>query len=179
MLKGQRVILRAMTRDDLTRLAEFNNDVEVELSGGGDPPMPQSLARLQAEFEQRVSSGGRDGSDFAIEADGRFIGICALFNFDQTAHTCELGISIGDKDYWGRGFGRETVSVLLNYAFRLRNFHKVWLRVHGLNERAQRAYQSCGFVEEGRLRAHVWSNGVYDDLVHMGVLREEWQAKQQ
>lgn len=179
MLKGQRVILRAMTRDDLTRLAEFNNDVEVELSGGGDPPMPQSLARLQAEFEQRVSSGGRDGSDFAIEADGRFIGICALFNFDQTAHTCELGISIGDKDYWGRGFGRETVSVLLDYAFRLRNFHKVWLRVHGLNERAQRAYQSCGFVEEGRLRAHVWSNGVYDDLVHMGVLREEWQAKQQ
>lgn len=168
-----------MTRDDLTRLAEFNNDVEVELSGGGDPPMPQSLARLQAEFEQRVSSGGRDGSDFAIEADGRFIGICALFNFDQTAHTCELGISIGDKDYWGRGFGRETVSVLLDYAFRLRNFHKVWLRVHGLNERAQRAYQSCGFVEEGRLRAHVWSNGVYDDLVHMGVLREEWQAKQQ
>lgn len=179
MLKGQRVILRAVTRDDLTRLAEFNNDVEVELSGGGDPPMPQSLARLQAEFEQRVSSGGRDGSDFAIEADGRFIGICALFNFDQTAHTCELGISIGDKDYWGRGFGRETVGLLLDYAFRLRNFHKVWLRVHGLNERAQRAYQSCGFVEEGRLRAHVWSNGVYDDLVHMGVLREEWQAKQQ
>lgn len=177
MLKGEKVTLRALTRDDLPRLCEFNNDIAVELAGGGDPPMPQSLSRLQAEFDQKVSSGGRDGSDFAIEADGKLIGICGLFNFDMTAHTCELGITIGDKDYWGRGYGREAVFLLLEYAFLLRNFHKVWLRVHGSNKRAQRAYRACGLVEEGRLRSHVWSNGAYDDLVYMGVLREEWKAK--
>ena len=47
MLKGERILLRAITRDDLPRLCAFNNDLEVELSGGGDPPMPQSLERLQ------------------------------------------------------------------------------------------------------------------------------------
>ncbi len=175
MLKGEKVILRAMEREDLERLWQFNNDLEVELAGGGDPPMPQSLARLQAEFESKVSSGGRDGASFAIEADGQLIGQCSLFNFDDTAHTCELGIAIGDKAYWGKGYGREAVGLLLEYAFRYRNLRRVFLRTDGQNIRGQRAYRACGFVEEGRLRAHVYSNGAYDDLVFMGILRDEWQ----
>lgn len=175
MLQGHLVRLRAMTREDLLRLCEFNNDLEVELAGGGDPPMPQSLERLQAEFDQRVSGGGRDGTSFAIEADGHCIGQCALFNVNATAQTCELGITIGDKAYWGRGYGRESVALLVAYAFRHHNMHKVWLQVHAANGRAIAAYRACGFSEEGRLRAHVWSNGQYDDLIMMGLLRGEWR----
>src|SRR5690349_2833988 len=173
MLKGERVTLRSLTREDLPRLCEFNNDVEVELSGGGDPPIPQSLARLEAEFDLKVSTGGRDGPGFAIEADGKFIGQCALFDFDEVNQTCQLGITVGDKAYWGKGYGREAVRLLLDYAFRLRNVRKVWLTVNGTNERAIRAYRACGFVEEGRQRDQVWSNGAYIDLVYMGVLRDE------
>jgi RimJ/RimL family protein N-acetyltransferase len=175
MLQGKRVRLRSMTREDLPRLWEFNNDLEVELAGGGDPPTPQSLARLQAEYDQEVAKGGRDGPAFAIEADGKLIGQCALFNINPVARTCELGITIGDKEYWGRGYGRESVNLLVEYAFRQNNFHKVWLQVHARNERALSAYRACGFQQEGRLRAHVWSNGSYDDLIQMGLLREEWQ----
>jgi RimJ/RimL family protein N-acetyltransferase len=175
MLRGKRVLLRAFTRDDLARLAAFNNDVEVELAGGGDPPFPQSLERLQAEFDRNAGNGGRDGMQFAIETQGKFIGQCALFNVDQVGMTCELGITIGDKEYWGHGYGRETVQILLYYAFTLQNFRKVWLKVLGRNERAQRSYAACGFTEEGRLRAQVWSGGEYDDLVHMGILRVEWE----
>ena len=176
MLQGEKVKLRAIARDDLPRLWEFNNDLEVELAGGGDPPMPQSLARLQAEFDQQAARGGRDGARFAIEADGRVIGQCDLHNFGETNRTCELGITIGDRAYWGRGYGRDAVCLLLDYAFRLRNMRKVWLRVNGNNERAIRAYRACGFVEEGRLRNQVWSNGAYVDLAYMGILREEWEA---
>jgi RimJ/RimL family protein N-acetyltransferase len=179
MLKGQKVTLRAMTRDDLDLLCQFNNDIEVELAGGGDPPLPQSLTRLQAEYEAQVSKGGRDGTSFAIEADGKFIGPCALFQFDHVAHTCALGITIGDKAYWGQGYGREAVNLLLEYAFQLQNIRRVYLTVNGNNERAIRAYQACGFVEEGRLRAHVWSNGAYVDLVYMGILRDEWEVGRQ
>jgi RimJ/RimL family protein N-acetyltransferase len=175
MLKTDRIRLRSITREDLTRLCEFNNDLEVELAGGGDPPLPQTLARLQAEFDQDVAKGGRDQTRFGIEVDGKCIGSCGLFNVDATGRTCELGIGIGDKDYWGRGYGRESVGLLLRYAFQYHNYHKVWLRVNASNERAIRAYVACGFVEEGRQRAHVWSNGRYDDLVLMGVLREDWR----
>src|SRR5688572_29665360 len=126
MLKGKRVLLRSVQRDDLPRLCEFNNDVEVELAGGGDPPYPQSLERLYADFERDIARGGRDPLWFAIEADDKFIGQCALFNIQDVHRTCELGIAIGDKDYWGKGYGREVVALLLDYSFRLRNIRRVF-----------------------------------------------------
>lgn len=179
MLKGEKVILRALERDELARVWAFNNDVEVELSGGGDPPMPQSLARLEYQFEEMARSGHRDGANFAIEADGKLIGQCGLRQpdgiVDTTAQTYELGIAIGDKTYWGRGYGRDAVRVLLDYAFRLRNAHRVWLKVNATNERGIRAYRACGFIEEGRLREHVWGDGRHIDLVLMGILRAEWE----
>lgn len=174
MLQGTKLLLRAIRRDDLERQWAFNNDVAVELAGGGDPPLPQSLERLQAEFDSQAGSGGRNGTGFVIEADGQCIGQCALFSVDAVARTAELGITIGDKSYWGKGYGREAITLLVEYGFRHHNLHKVHLRVHARNERAIRAYQACGFREEGRLRAHVWSDGAYDDLVCMGVLRSEW-----
>jgi RimJ/RimL family protein N-acetyltransferase len=177
MLQGDKVVLRAIERADLPRLWQFNNDLAVELAGGGDPPIPQSLERLQAEFDQDAAKGGRDGARFAIEADGVMIGQCGLSAFNETDRTTELGIAIGDKDYWGRGYGRDTVRVLVEYAFRYRNMRKVWLRVWGNNERGIRAYRAAGFVEEGRLRQHVWSAGEYVDLVYMGILRDDWQHR--
>lgn len=180
MLKGERVILRGVRRDDLLRLWEFNNDPEVEVAGGGDPPMPQSLERLEAEFDESAKKGGRDGTWFAIEADGKLIGQCGLYGFDEfrgTARRCELGITIGDKDYWGRGFGREAIALLVDYAFTHWNVQRVGLQTASSNERALRSYRAVGFVEEGRLRRHMWSNGNYVDTVCMSILSEEWEAR--
>lgn len=177
MLHGNRVRLRCISREDLPRLWEYNNDLEVELAGGGDPPFPQSLDRLQAEYDQNTSGGGRDGTSFVIEADGKCIGQCALFNYNPHSRVSELGIVIGDKAYWGQGYGRESIDLLLRYAFVYLNYRKISLEVHAANERAIRAYLSCGFVEEGRLRAHIWSSGRYDDLVMMGQLRDDWQKR--
>jgi RimJ/RimL family protein N-acetyltransferase len=176
MLHGEKVVLRVLNRADLPRIWQFNNDLEVELAGGGDPPMPQSLERLQAEFDQQAARGGRDNADFAIEADGIVIGNCGLRDFSEAHRTCELGISIGDKDYWGKGYGRDAVRLLVQYAFQYRNMRKVFLRVWGNNERGIRSYRAVGFIEEGRLRQHVWSDGGYHDLVYMGLLRHEWDA---
>jgi RimJ/RimL family protein N-acetyltransferase len=175
MLQGEKVVLRALERDDLPRLWRFNNDLEVELAGGGDPPIPQSLARLQAEYEQRAAKGGRDDTHFAIEADGVFIGVCDLRDFDLTDRHCELGITIGDSAYWGQGYGRDAVRLLVEYAFRYRNMNRVFLATNGRNERARRAYAAAGFVEEGRLRQHKWIDGAWDDEIVMGVLRADWE----
>jgi len=178
LLHGEKVLLRAVTREDLGRLARFANDLEVELAGGGDSPLPRPFERIEKDFEREVSEPPRDRTNFAIEADGECIGTCGLFNIDWTARHAELGIGIGDKEYWGRGYGRETVGLLLDYAFRLRNLRRVWLEVHSANERAMRAYRSCGFVGEGRMREHVWLGGRYVDNVIMGVMQKEWEAWQ-
>jgi RimJ/RimL family protein N-acetyltransferase len=99
-----------------------------------------------------------------------------LFQFDAVAQSCALGITIGDKGYWGRGYGTDAIRLLLDYAFRLRNIRRIYLTVNSTNERAIGAYRRCGFVEEGRLRQHVWSAGQYIDLVNMGILRGEWET---
>ena len=90
MLQSERVTLRGLKRDDLARIWLFNNDLEVELAGGGDPPMPQSMERLIAEFDRGAAAGGRDGAWFAIEVDDAIIGQCGLMHPNETALTCEL-----------------------------------------------------------------------------------------
>ena len=176
MLSGEKVVLRGVRREDLPRIWAFNNDLAVELAGGGDPPIPQALERLQADFDRRAAEGGRDGFLFAIEADGVCIGQCGLHHPNEAARTAELGIAIGDRAYWGRGYGRDAVRTLLAYAFRHLNLERVWLWVHADNERAVGAYRACGFVEEGRLRRHAWSDGAFVDVLCMGVLRDEWET---
>jgi RimJ/RimL family protein N-acetyltransferase len=97
-----------------------------------------------------------------------------LFHFNQTSRSCELGISIGDHDYLGKGYGSEAVELILDYAFKYRNFHRVYLQVTETNERAFKSYVKCGFVEEGRLREHLWTDGAYRDVICMSILRYEW-----
>lgn len=177
MLKGKRVVLRAIEREDLPTLCAFNNDLEVEVAGNDEPPLPLSLARIQADYTTKWSGGGRDRPWFAIEADNKMIGHCGLALFGEVHRHCYLGIAIGDKEYWGKGYGREAVLLLLDWAFRYRNLNRVCLAVLSSNVRAHRCYLACGFVEETRLRQHIWSNGQYVDFIHMAVLREEWEAR--
>jgi RimJ/RimL family protein N-acetyltransferase len=176
MLRGEKVILRAVKREDLPRKAEFANDPDLAVLFEDDPWEPESLEEIEERFEARLREGGGGGVTFAIEAEGKYIGQCSLFRFDYLTHTAMLGIGIGDRAYWGHGFGRDAVKTLLEYAFNLRNLQRVWLTVTATNERAIRSYRACGFVEEGRLRRHVWLRGTYDDMVTMGILREEWEA---
>ncbi len=177
MLKGERLILRAWERDDLPRMHEFSNDLEVELLGGGDAPKPRSREQITARFEEMMKgdkSHHRELGDFIIEADGKVIGHCGLWRFDATAATCALGIGIGDREYWSKHYGREAIGLLLDYAFRVHNLRRVWLDTSSANERALKCYLACGFVEEGRLRRHDWNNGQYVDRVYMGIMREEY-----
>ncbi|MGE3077034.1 MAG: GNAT family N-acetyltransferase [Dehalococcoidia bacterium] len=174
MLKGDKVILRPMKRDYLEKYGEYLNDVELLLLSSDDAPMPMEQERLIKQFERHIEQPRSDMIWFGIEVQGgRFVGQCLLHHIDQLARTCELGITIGDRDYLNQKYGRDVVSLLTRYAFRLLNMRKVWLTTNGTNLRAQKSFAACGFVEEGRLRDHIWIGGRYDDLVYMSAYRED------
>jgi RimJ/RimL family protein N-acetyltransferase len=177
MLRGERVLLRPRQREDLPRVWQFSNDPEFKRLIGDWPFEPQSLERLEARFAASLAEGERDGPRFAIEADGQYIGHAFLYDFEADG-VCWLSIGIGDPAYQGQGYGREALWLLLDYAYRIRNLRRVCLHVSAFNERAIRVYRALGFVEEGRLRQHVWIGDRYDDLVCMGLLRDEWEAQQ-
>lgn len=174
MFKGERVTLRATTREDMHRQWEFENDPEMWFWDGGTP-RPTTMEAVFAHFDQNKDTGS--DVEFAIEADGKYIGHCGLHSFEDAARHCELSVEIGDREYWGKGYGRETVAMLLDYAFKHRNMTRVWLQTHSENERAIRCYRACGFVEEGRLRQHIWIDGRYVDRVIMGVLKSDVNVK--
>ncbi|MGH2694359.1 MAG: GNAT family N-acetyltransferase [Actinomycetota bacterium] len=172
MLEGEKVILRPVEDDDLETLYEFDSDLEVHALADDEPWAPKSREDWEEEFRSMLKKTD-ENAIFAIEADGALIGSCSLENFDYTARICELGIVIGDRDFWGKGFGRDAVGLLLEYAFDELNMNKVYLTVRSDNERAIRSYEACGFEREGLLRQHMWTDGDYRDLVAMGVLRRD------
>lgn len=179
MLRGERVLLRPRKRADLARVYEFTNDVEFKGLIGDWPLEPQSLERLEARFNAGLAEGERDGPRFAIEANGEYIGHALLYDINEADGVCWLSIGIGDPNYQSKGYGREALALLLDYAYRIRNLRRVCLHVAGSNERAIRAYRALGFVEEGRLRQHTWTGDRYDDLLCMGLMRDEWHAQRQ
>jgi ribosomal-protein-alanine N-acetyltransferase len=173
VLKGRQVELRAIERTDLRTIWRWYNDVELELLAGGDI-RPQTFKQMEAHFEKELKEHAP--MRFAIVVDGVLIGACGLWDWDD-ALSLRLAIAIGEKSYWGKGYGRDAVNTLLDYAFRHRNAHKVWLEVLANNERAIRAYKSCGFIAEGRIRDNAWRDGHYVDELVMGILRDEWEAR--
>jgi RimJ/RimL family protein N-acetyltransferase len=88
-----------------------------------------------------------------------------------------LELCSAKKDEWNKGYGTETMILLLRHSFDTLNLNRAYLHVYAENLRAKRAYEKAGFVEEGRLREGVYKHGKYDDVIVMSVLRAEWIAR--
>jgi RimJ/RimL family protein N-acetyltransferase len=173
MFKGEKVILREMKEEDIPRLYEFAQDVELAGLDCG-VPTATSMERIR-ENAANWSKEDPKKAFFAIEADGKYIGDIGLMGLGNPHGTAELGIVIGDRAYWNRGYGRDAVRLVLRYAFHYLGLRRIVLTTHAKNLRAIRCYLACGFVEEGRPRKALWLEGEYVDVVNMSILREEWQ----
>ena len=179
MLRGEHVLLRPRRREDLARLFQFTNDPEFKRVIGDWPFEPQTLERMERRFDDEMSQGERDGPRFAIEADDQYIGFAFLYDIAPASGLCWISIGIGDPAYQGKGYGREALTLLLDYAFRVRNLRRACLHVSATNERAVRLYRALGFVEEGRLRQHEWDGAGYEDVLSMALFRDAWDAARQ
>jgi RimJ/RimL family protein N-acetyltransferase len=175
MLQGEKVLLRPMKAEDIARQHEFNQEPDLYLL---DSTYPHVSPRQAAEafYQSRVTASDSI-APFAIEADGLYIGYASLMNLTHPHRNFEVGIMIGDRAYWGKGYGRDAVNLLLHYGFHYLGGRRIELTTHAKNERAIRCYRACGFIEEGRPRRAVWIDGEYTDLVNMAILRDEWLAR--
>ncbi|MEJ5241202.1 MAG: GNAT family protein [Anaerolineales bacterium] len=177
MIYGERIRLRAIERRDLPFFVAWLNDPEVR--HGLQIYLPLSLEEEEDWFTKMLQKSPPE-RPLAIEVrDGeswKLIGNCGLFNIDWKNSSAELGIFIGDKSCWNRGFGSEAVRLLARHAFETLNLHRVYLRVYEFNARAIRAYEKAGFVLEGRMRQALYREGKYHDVLLMSILRSEWQS---
>jgi len=175
MLYGNRVRLRAVEPEDAEHAFRWINDREV--TQYIMMRYPQSLP-FEKDWATNVSKANSfEDSRFIIETlDGVPIGITGLHHGRPEDRHSELGIMIGEKDYWSQGYGTDAVLTLLRFAFYQMNLNKVTLGVFDINPRARAVYDKLGFIEEGRSREEYFQDGRYVDVIRMSVLRREFEA---
>jgi RimJ/RimL family protein N-acetyltransferase len=105
---------------------------------------------------------------------GRLVGFTGLDGDFFPHGEAFVGIGIGERDFWGKGYGTDAMKVILRFAFRELNLRRVALDTFEYNPRAIRSYEKAGFIHEGRALEFLWREGRRWDLIFMGILREEW-----
>lgn len=175
MIRGTKTRLRALKHSDLAHFVRWINDPETRRFMVIRYPLSMTEEEKWWEgFLQREHD-----YIFAIEAkDGTYIGNVGLHDIEPENRRAELGILIGDKSYWGQGYGTDAIRALLRWAFEYLNLNRVSLRVYAYNRRAIRCYEKSGFRHEGIMRQSRYTDGQYHDEWFMGVLRDEFLAEE-
>jgi RimJ/RimL family protein N-acetyltransferase len=174
MLTGERVALRPVERGDLGFLRDLANDPTVRANVvGWDWPL--SLHAQEQWFERGTESD--HARRFLIETlDGSPIGLTGLWDIDWRNRTAMSAIKIGGSgDVRGKGYGREALRLMMDFAFRDAGLHRITAQIFAFNQPSLALYLNAeGWVKEGVSRKHVWRDGEYHDIIQLGVLREDY-----
>lgn len=175
MIYGDRIRLRAVNRDDLPLFVEWLNDPEV--IRGLMLILPFSLDDEEdwyAGMRKRPQEERPLVIEISTEHGWEAIGNCGLFNIDWRVRQAEFGIVIGVKQAWNKGYGSESLRLIVQHGFNTLNLNRIALRVFANNPRAIRSYEKAGFVHEGCMRQCHFQDGEYIDVFMMSILRSEW-----
>ena len=172
-LVGERVRLTALKRGDLVRLREWLEDAEIRGLIGEVAPMSETDSE---KFLEKVRGDAQRAWFMVIvRENNKVIGEAGLLRMDRTWRTTDISVIIWERDEWGKGYGTETVLLLLDHAFRHLGFHRAAMGVVGFNERALRFWTKIGFRREGVQRDGYYYDGRYHDFVMMSILENEFR----
>ncbi len=144
-----------------------------------DPARRHSASTVQKWIEKSYENPLNVFFSIRLLADDRIIGGIGLDSIYWTHGEAIVGIGIGQKDDWGKGYGTDAMRIILRYAFAELNLRRVTLDVFEYNQRGVRSYEKAGFTVEGRMREMIFREGRRWDLIFMGILREEWMKLQE
>ncbi len=137
------------------------------------PLLTASFSQYLPDYTDELRYSSSTRHRFAVETpEGKHIGNCLYYNVDETKGEAELGIMIGNRDYWNKGYGADTVTPLVNYIFRQTNLKRIYLKTLESNSRAQKCFKKYGFTPYG----HLVRDGF--NFVLMDINRKQWQEHQ-
>jgi RimJ/RimL family protein N-acetyltransferase len=172
-MTGKKVFLSPINVEDAATFTEWLNDMEVTKY------LTTIREAITLTKEREILEKMAKSEHVYIVVDleiNKVIGIAGLHHIDPYSNTCELGLFIGDKDYWNQGYGEEASRLLLDYAFNILNMHNIMLRVFAYNIRAVKCYEKIGFREIGRQREAYQIAGNRYDIIFMDLLSEDFDS---
>ena len=184
--------MKELYRGELVRLTMEEPDVRVEAEArwqrdsefhrlaDSEPAQLHSERAIKDWFDKQAESGfkpDRYGFNVRTLADDKFIGFLGLW-VDVIHSEAWVGIGIGEREFWSKGYGTDMMKLCINYVFNELGLERLSLGANGYNARALRSYEKCGFRLEGRSRQDLMREGRRYDSLWMGILREEWLQMQ-
>ncbi len=182
LIYGERTALRRfeerMSDAEIARLYKWGRDDQVLRWSGGTP-----TELSEHEFREHIRAERLYGPSnrrayliFARLPNNKLelIGRLGIFGIDWDKRQGELGIVIGEKNYWGHGYGRDAVQTIVRHIFSTSSLNRVYLYTFADNVRAQHAFAAAGFREVSRGRRYTPDIGEFDGI-EMQVTREEYE----
>ena len=167
-LRGARVVLRDKRPEDAEQDYIWRSDPELAKLDAAYP-LTMTFERFLKIFEDQLKYPTPGSHHFATETlDGKFIGNCMYYDLDSVNMEAELGIVIGDRDYWSNAYGYDAVATLLHHLFTEKSLKRVYLHTLEWNKRARRCFEKCGFVSVKPVRR------LSHDFILMEIRRDDW-----
>lgn len=175
MVAGKLIRLRGLEKTDIDNIMSWINNEEItQYLLAFTVPLSRAM---EEKWLERACFHSETDKMFAIETlDGEYIGGCGIHCIDSINRHAEIGLAIGKENFLSKGYGSDTIDVLLRIAFHRLNLNKIYLRVFSNNTRGIRCYTKCGFKEVGRMKQHRYSHGQFHDEVIMEIFHSEWEA---
>lgn len=135
--------LRKIKKSDLGYFLKWWKDKDlIKLTSGFYEKSDEVLTNYFVDIFKDIKN-----HHYMILLDANTIGHIALTH--KSKYAFEIHIVIGEKKYWGKGFGSEAIRMAVKIAFKKLGYTKAYLEVRPTNIRAIKAYESCGFIKNG------------------------------
>jgi RimJ/RimL family protein N-acetyltransferase len=169
-LIGKKCYLSPIDTNDAEKYTEWLNDMELLV----DLQLYSSIISVENE-KAFLSNLSKDHTYSIVDLETeQLIGNCGFMEIDHINQTAEIGIFIGNKTFWNKGYGTEALSLLIDYGFKALNLHNIMLKVYDFNKRAIKCYEKTGFKQIGKRRKAVHRNSEKHDIVYMDIVPEDF-----
>lgn len=173
-LRGDRITLRCLDSSDTEHILRWLGKNPLINKIG--IPFPISKEELRMWVARSSNDKGSDKILYIIEQEEFLpIGICGLFNIEDSSRRAEYSILIGDSNYQGHDYGSESTSLILDLAFNLLNLNRIESFVLFDDERAIHSFSKGGFKKEGELYEYTYVNGEYKNVFILSILKKEYE----
>lgn len=140
---------------------------------------PNSREYLQEYVKNKMGNPNEILLAIVVKEDDKHIGNIKLGPINWIHRIGDIGILVGEKDYWGKGYGTEAIKLMVSYAFNTLNLHKLTAGCYAPNEGARRAFQTAGFKVEGVRKNHCFCGGKYVDGILLGLLNPKAETNEE
>ncbi len=182
IFKGDLVRLSAFDHEEIGKAyTNWNRDTELQRLFNSGAANVYSTKVSTAFFEKMIKDDAPENHFFSIRAleDNRLLGDINLDVVNNwMGRNAFVGLGIGNREDWGKGYGTDAMKIMLRFAFTEINLNRVTLTVFEYNPRAIRSYEKAGFQYEGRMRGALLKDGKRWDMLFMGILRDNWNSSQ-